>query len=223
MQCLSFITCLTRFSTDLLCSVNKKCIEKRDIVFMTFWWSAGLTKNANKVNHGFNHGPSINPRMQVLFRPTNLQTCQSKHSLPTSSHSFSGRSLWTNQTYLCQEVAVASSPICDGRSSTQPATVRDHDVIYIWEESVFLGQDHGLQPIWAGLLHALDDKLHINWQLLVNRKNPIRIISCYNGESPYWKQDPSFWNFFQPLYWRNVCTAVPLPQDFLRLTKLSFW
>lgn len=70
---------------------------------------------------------------------------------------------------LSIEIAVASGAIGEGRPSAEPATVWDDDVINIGEEGVPLGHDHGIQAIGACLLHALNDKLHIHRELLVDR------------------------------------------------------
>lgn len=71
---------------------------------------------------------------------------------------------------LSKEVAVSSGAVGEGGSSAKPAAVWDDNVIHIWEETVFLGQDHGVQAVGPSLLHAFDDKLHIHWQLLVDKK-----------------------------------------------------
>lgn len=73
--------------------------------------------------------------------------------------------------HLSKEVAVASGAIGEGGASAEPATVWYDDVIHFWEEGVSLGHDHGIQAVRARLLHALYDKLHIHWQILVNGGN----------------------------------------------------
>lgn len=77
---------------------------------------------------------------------------------------------------LSIEVAVASGAVGEGRPSAEPAAVRDDDVIDVREEGVLLCQDHGVQAVRARLLHALDDKLHIHRQLLVDRKEDGAIL-----------------------------------------------
>ena len=71
---------------------------------------------------------------------------------------------------LSKEVAVAPGAIGEGGSSAEPAAVWDDDVIYVREEGVSLGHDHGVEAVGARLLHALDDKLHIHWQILVDER-----------------------------------------------------
>lgn len=126
--------------------------------------------------------------MQVLFRPLNLPRQQRKPSRWNRVKSWRTTSctmclvyirhlLLENCVFMCVrmynlsiEVAVSSGAVGESGPSAEPAAVWDDDVIYIREEGVSLGQDHGVQAIRACLLHAFNDKLHVHWQLLVGRE-----------------------------------------------------
>lgn len=92
---------------------------------------------------------------------------------------------------LSKEVAVASGAVGEGGSSAEPVAVWDGYVIHVREEGVSLGQDHGIQAIRASLLHALDEKLHIHWQLLVdkNKSNVIPLGCVWQWQQVVWMED----------------------------------
>lgn len=89
---------------------------------------------------------------------------------------------------LSKEVAVAPGAVGEGGPSAEPAAVWDDDVIHVREEGVSLGQDHGVQAVRARLLHALNDKLHIHWQLLVDRKEDSATPLDPIGSKWQWQQ-----------------------------------
>ncbi|PWA22538.1 hypothetical protein CCH79_00018170 [Gambusia affinis] len=139
-----------------------KCEDQRKTPFRP-------TKNANEVSHWFDHSASIDTRMAF-----NLNTQHSKNQIQ--------RETFQKEFYnLCKEVAVPSSAIGQGRPSAQPTTVRNDDVVHIGEEGVSLRQDHCIQAVRTCLLHTLNEKLHIYWQVLVDTRSRVFFLHVPMG------------------------------------------
>lgn len=96
------------------------------------------------------------------------------------------------------EIAVASGAVGEGGPPAEPAAVWDDDVIDVGEEGVPLGHDHGIQAVGACLLHSLNDKLHIDRELLVDRREDgaaaLDTVTIHGWETAFFPSHLHFWN-----------------------------
>lgn len=78
-----------------------------------------LTHNPDQVDHWFNHGSSVNTRVQIFFGAFDLQT----HLTVKSEHRLLAPSAICQKDNLSVEVAVASGSVGEGGPSAEPTAV----------------------------------------------------------------------------------------------------